>query len=209
MKKAIPVFLIIFVIAMLCFSSGCKKAPLTGAEEEYIEKENTGEEATESTDNYNETSKEGENKGNSDNEIGEAGDKYINDFTLLDLKGEEVSLSDFEGKIVVLNFWATWCPPCKAEIPDFIEICKLYEDRDVQFVGVSVDKSVEDLKKFVNDFNINYPILIDNTIDNVSPRWKISGIPTTFILSKNGKVLSFNVGMMARAQLVKAIEDAL
>jgi len=163
MKKAIPVFLIIFVIAMLCFSFGCKKAPLIDT----------------------------------------------NDFTLLDLEGEEVSLSDFEGKIVVLNFWATWCPPCRAEIPDFIEICKLYEDKDVQFVGVSVDKSVEDLKKFVNDFNINYPILIDNTIDNVSPRWNISGIPTTFILSKNGEVLSFNVGMMTRDQLVKAIEDAL
>jgi len=170
MKKVILVFLIIFVIAMICFSSGCKKVSLTDAEEEYIEKD---------------------------------------DFTLLDLEGEEMSLSDFEGKIVVLNFWATWCPPCKAEIPDFIEVCKLYEDKDVQFVGVSVDKSVEDLKKFVNDFDINYPILIDNTIDNVSPGWNISGIPTTFILSKNGEVLSFNVGMMSRAQLVKAIEDAL
>ncbi len=209
MKKAIPVFLIIFVIAMLCFSSGCKKAPLADAEEEYIEKENTGEEATESTDNYNETSGEGENKDNSDNEIGEAGDKYINDFTLLDLKGEEVSLSDFEGKIVVLNFWATWCPPCKAEIPDFIEVCKLYEDRGVQFIGVSVDRDTGDLKKFVNDFNINYPVLVDGTIDNVAPRWKISGIPTTFILSKNGEVISSSVGMMAKAQLVKAIEDAL
>jgi len=133
----------------------------------------------------------------------------INDFTLLDLKGEEVSLSDFEGKIVVLNFWATWCPPCRAEIPDFIEVCKLYEDKDVQFIGVSVDKDVEDLKKFVNDFNINYPILIDNTIDNVSPGWKVSGIPTTFILSKNGEILSSSVGMMTKGQLIKAIEEAL
>lgn len=133
----------------------------------------------------------------------------INDFTLLDLKGEEVSLSDFEGKIVVLNFWATWCPPCRAEIPDFIEVCKLYEDKDVQFIGVSVDKDVEDLKKFVNDFDINYPILIDNTIDNVSPGWKVSGIPTTFILSKNSEILSSSVGMMTKGQLIKAIEEAL
>lgn len=61
----------------------------------------------------------------------------------------------------------------------------------------------------VNDFDINYPILIDNTIDNVSPGWKVSGIPTTFILNKNSEILSSSVGMMTKGQLIKAIEEAL
>ncbi len=130
---------------------------------------------------------------------------YENDFTLIDLDGEEVSLSDFAGKIVMLNFWATWCPSCKAEIPDFIEVYDDYRDKGVQFIGVS-DEDMPTLRQFVQEYGINYPILVDDA--GIGGHWGVRAIPTTFILGRDGTVLFKNVGMMTRLQLVQAIEDA-
>lgn len=134
---------------------------------------------------------------------------YKNDFTLLDLDENKVSLSDFKGKVIVLNFWATWCPPCRAEIPSFVEVYNQYKNKGVQFVGVSVDTDLEYLSQFVEEYDINYPILVDGTLDNVSSKWGISAIPTTFILDKDGEILFKNIGMMVESQLIEAIEKFL
>ncbi len=128
------------------------------------------------------------------------------DFKLMDLDGNEMSLSDFNGKIVVLNFWATWCSPCRVEIPYFIEVYNKYKDKGVQFIGVS-NEDASTLRSFAEDYNINYPILIDNA--GVIEEWGIRAIPTTFILNKDGKVIFKNIGMMTREQLENNIEDAL
>jgi len=128
------------------------------------------------------------------------------DFKLMDLDGNEMSLSDFAGKIVVLNFWATWCSPCRVEIPYFIEVYNKYKDKGVQFIGVS-NEDASTLRSFAEDYNINYPILIDNA--GVIEEWGIRAIPTTFILNKDGKVIFKNIGMMTREQLENNIEDAL
>ena len=127
-------------------------------------------------------------------------------FTLMDLDGNEISLSDFNGKVLILNFWATWCPPCREEIPDFVEVYNEYESEDVQFIGVS-NEDISTLRSFVEDYNISYPILIDD--ENIMGKWGISAIPTTFVFDKDGQIISKSVGMMTREQLINIIEDAL
>jgi len=128
------------------------------------------------------------------------------DFTLMDLDGNEISLSDFNRKVLILNFWATWCPPCREEIPDFVEVYNEYESKDVQFIGVS-NEDISTLKSFVEDYDINYPILIDDA--NIMGKWGISAIPTTFVFDKNGQIIFKNVGMMTGEQLKNIIEDEL
>jgi len=129
-----------------------------------------------------------------------------NDFTLGDLDGNEISLSDFNGKIIVLNFWATWCPPCIAEIPDFVKVFNDFKDKDVQFIGVS-NEDISTLKSFAADYDINYPILIDDK--NIMTIWGIRAIPTTFVFDRDGQIVFKNVGMMTGEQIRNVIENIL
>lgn len=127
-------------------------------------------------------------------------------FTLTDLEGNPVSLSDFKGNIVVLNFWATWCPPCIEEIPDFVKVFNEFRDKDVQFIGVS-NEDISTLKRFAADYGINYPILVDDK--NIMAIWGIRAIPTTFVFDRDGRIVFENVGMMTREQIRNVIENVL
>ncbi len=118
-------------------------------------------------------------------------------FTLTDIEGKEVSLSDFKGKVVFLNFWATWCPPCRREIPAFIELVDQYKDDGFIVVGVAVDprefQGVDKVKPFAEQMGINYPVLYDSK--GVSQIYGgISSIPTTFVINRDGKVVDRIVG---------------
>jgi peroxiredoxin len=117
-------------------------------------------------------------------------------FTLTDLAGKSVSLADFRGKVVVLDFWATWCPPCKREIPDFIDLQKEYGSQGVQIVGIALDEP-DKVKAFAAQNGMNYPVLIGS--NEVAMKYGgIEGIPTTFIIDKSGKIVNKFEGFRPR-----------
>lgn len=115
------------------------------------------------------------------------------DFTLSDMEGNEFTLSDFEGKVIILDFWATWCAPCKMEIPGFIDLQDKYAD-DVVVVGVSVDQGgPEAVVPFAEKMGINYPVVYANG-DVVKAYGGIRGIPTTFVIDRDFQIKRKYVG---------------
>ncbi len=143
-------------------------------------------------------------------ELGSAQSKQkAPDFTLRSADGKTYQLSKMHGKVVVVNFWATWCPPCKREIPDFIEVFGKYRSKGLEIVGIALDQGGwNDVTPFLKQNKINYPIVVGD--DNVSDAYGgITAIPTTFIIDKNGYIVDSHVGMMTKAQLEAKIKHLL
>jgi cytochrome c biogenesis protein CcmG/thiol:disulfide interchange protein DsbE len=128
---------------------------------------------------------------------------------LSDLNGKPIRLSDFGGKIVVLNFWATWCPPCRREVPALIAFQKEYADKGVQVVGVSMDKQgATEVASFAKKMGINYPIVLGD--QKMSEAYGgIEGIPTTFIIDRQGNVVTAMEGETSRAMLESTVKPLL
>ena len=138
------------------------------------------------------------------------------DFTLKTVDGEKISLSDFKGKVVILDFWATWCPPCVKEIPHFNELAKEYKDEGLVVFGVSVDKNGKKaVTKFQkNKMEINYPLaLFDqptyNKYQTYLPEASRGGIPFTFVIDREGNIREHFVGYRPKEEFVKAIKPLL
>ena len=131
------------------------------------------------------------------------------DFTMKDLDGKEVSLTSFKGKVILLNFWATWCGPCKAEIPGFVELQSKYKN-DLVVVGYSVDDEAPKARAFATEYKMNYPILLgegrEDVQDAYGPIW---GIPASFIISRDGKVCKRHLGIESKSVFEREIKALL
>ena len=131
------------------------------------------------------------------------------DFELQSLEGKNVKLSDFRGKAVLLNFWATYCGPCKIEMPWLVELQKQYGPQGFQILGVAMDDaSTEDIAKFAKEMGVNYPILLGK--ESVGQSYGGVGVlPTTFFVDRDGKVTDREFGLQSRSVFVDNIKKAL
>ena len=132
------------------------------------------------------------------------------DFTMKDVQGNDVSLQSFKGKVIVLDFWATWCGPCKVEIPHFIEFQKKYGAKGLQVVGISVDDPVDKLAPYVKEMGMNYVVLQGLGHDAVQDAYgPILGIPVSVMISRDGKVCATHTGLTSKDVFEKEIEALL
>ena len=121
------------------------------------------------------------------------------DFELSKLDGETVRLSELQGKIVLINFWATWCEPCKVEMPLFEERYQM-ADSDLEILAVNFDESEQDVSKFVEEFGLSFPVLLDPG-GEVQNLYRVRGYPTTFVVNEEGIVLFHHIGLFTEGQL--------
>ena len=118
------------------------------------------------------------------------------DFTLQDMDGNDVDLAAFKGNVILLNFWATWCGPCKVEIPGFVELQEQYRDDGFVVLGLSVDDTPEQIKPFAEKFEVNYPMLVGLGQDGFQEAWgPVWGLPVTFWIDREGTWCKTHLGI--------------
>ncbi len=119
------------------------------------------------------------------------------DFTLSNLQGGSMTLSKLRGKVVLVEFWATWCLPCRESVPELNKVYEKFKDKNFELLGISVDRGGDALSRvraFVKEYAIIYPIMVDSGTVNVA--YGVSGIPAMFIIDKEGKVVSRHMGFI-------------
>ena len=131
--------------------------------------------------------------------------KYAQDFTLTTLQGEQVSLSDYKGKIVILNFWTSWCGPCKEEMPHMQSFSEKHPDIQMLAVNLtSMDLGLDAVKQFVEEYRLTFPILLDEA-DIVGKAYNILTIPTSYIIAPEGRVFREVIGPMDETMMEELI----
>ena len=131
------------------------------------------------------------------------------EFAMKDLDGNIRNIRDWEGQIVLLNFWATWCPPCLEEIPDFIDVQEQMENRGLQIVGIAVDDE-DSVRQFATDMEMNYPVMAgEMEAIELSQKYgnTIGGLPFSVIIDKNGKVTHTITGELSKKRLISILEQ--
>jgi thiol-disulfide isomerase/thioredoxin len=142
--------------------------------------------------------------------------KAISDFKFTDIDGVTSNLSDYKGKVVILDFWATWCPPCKAELPAFVNLKTKFGEKGLVIIGMSLDKgfSKEAMVTFGQGYNLNYPVVIVENNQFVSDAieaviGKIASIPTTLVIDKKGLLVKKYIGLTPEAEFEGVITKLL
>ncbi len=135
--------------------------------------------------------------------------KKATDFTLKTLDGKNVKLSDYKGKVVIIDFWATWCPPCRKGIPDLVAIQKEYKDNLV-IIGISLDQqnTIKDLAPFIKNYGINYPVVL-GTQQVVTDYGDIRSIPTSFVIDQSGNIVDTHIGLVQKSTYTNKIKQLI
>ena len=135
----------------------------------------------------------------------------VEEFSLFDVDGQQRSLSEWEGKVVAINFWATWCPPCREEIPHFVELQQYYAMDGLQFVGVALQRA-DEVREFLLEFKVNYPSLVGgDEVIKLADRLGngIGALPYTVILNREGKIAFTRRGPLAKSEAESVIQSLL
>ena len=134
---------------------------------------------------------------------------FAPNFTLSSTEFEEVSLTDYEGKVVLLDFWATWCKPCEEEIPIFVELYDQYHARGFEIIGVSLDEEgIEVIKPFIEKLGVNYKILLAEP--EIVEKYKLTAIPSAFLINRMGRIVKvFDGAQGEKAIYEKALQELL
>ena len=131
-------------------------------------------------------------------------------YTLKDMNGAEVKLTDYSGKVILLNYWATWCGPCRLEIPGFVELYDQYKDKGFVILGVSTDDDAETLRGYAKEMKMNYPVLVgrehDDLLDAFGPLW---GLPTSYVIGRDGSICARQMGPASKEDFEKAVKPLL
>jgi cytochrome c biogenesis protein CcmG/thiol:disulfide interchange protein DsbE len=129
-------------------------------------------------------------------------------FSLADASGQQVKLSDFKGKVVLLNFWATWCGGCQTEIPWFVDFYNKYKDAGLSVIGVSMDDDgYQSVTPYVKEKNVNYTILVGP--QELAKRYAVEAMPVTLLIDRAGKIATTHVGLVTKAEYQTEIEALL
>jgi len=141
--------------------------------------------------------------------IGDVRGKLAPDFELTSLDGKRVKLSDYRGKAVLLNFWATWCSPCKVEMPWFVDLQKKYGNDGLVVLGVAMDDSDSSkIAQFASEMGVNYPVLLGT--DKISEEYgNVEFLPTSFYIDREGRFVGKGVGLLARREIEGNVQKAL
>ncbi len=143
------------------------------------------------------------------NKANTSGTRLAPDFTLKTTEGKNLTLSDYKGKVVILDIWATWCAPCRRMIPDLVELKKQYGDKGFEIIGISVDQQTKpDVVPFIRNYKINYPVVyMDQKVWNEYGGFP--SIPTSLILNKEGEIINKHVGLIPKNVIEKEIKNLL
>ncbi|RKX69427.1 TlpA family protein disulfide reductase [candidate division WOR-3 bacterium] len=131
------------------------------------------------------------------------------EIALKDLSGNTYRFSDFKGKVVLVDFWAVWCPPCRMSIPELIRIYERYHDQGLVVIGVSLDRDLNEVRRFIKQYDIPYLILLGN--EAVVKKFEIRSIPNLYLFDKNGEVVAHRIGYSAEgmAEIDRKIREII
>ncbi len=130
------------------------------------------------------------------------------DFALKNPDGKVIKLSDFRGKVVVLNFWGTWCPPCRQELPDFVRVYNNYRNKGMEILGIAVNSKESEVKAMIAEYKITYPVCMgDPKVESLYGG--IRAVPTTIIIDRKGNIVSRKIGIIREKEFEEILKQLL